>query len=308
VVDAAEHAAPEDTFWGVRLALIANPRSGGGTDVGELALRLGGNGAVVSVHLPGQLDTVAAARPDRIVAAGGDGTIARAADLAGRLGVPLAVVPAGTANDFARSQGLPEDWTEATALASSPDVALRELDLGRLADGTPFVNVASAGLASVAARRASSLKQRLGALAYAAGALTAATGERPLTVTALADRAPAFHGDAWQVIVAVTGHFGGGSSLDPADPQDGILDLAVVPAGRRIGLARRALGMRTGGLTEQRDVTHVRGCEIELHLPAGTDLNVDGEIVRASSPERIRLDARAFELVVPPRSRRDPSA
>ena len=65
---------------------------------------------------------------------------------------------------------------------------------------------------------------------------------------------------------AVTGDFGGGSSLDPADPQDGILDLAVVPAGRRIGLARRALGMRTGGLTEQRDVTHARGCEIELHL------------------------------------------
>ena len=54
---------------------------------------------------------------------------------------------------------------------------LRRLELGRLGDGRPFVNVASAGLASVAARRAAPLKPRLGPLAYAVGA-AARRGDR----------------------------------------------------------------------------------------------------------------------------------
>ena len=41
--------------------------------------------------------------------AGGDGTIGGVAELAGGLDVPLAVIPAGTANDFARANGIPLD-------------------------------------------------------------------------------------------------------------------------------------------------------------------------------------------------------
>jgi diacylglycerol kinase family enzyme len=98
-----------------------------------------------------QLDRVEAWGPERIVVAGGDGTIAPCAALAGRLGVPLAVVPLGTANDFARAHGLPLDVRVARELAAW-GVRTRPLELGRLADGRPFVNVASAGLAPLAAR------------------------------------------------------------------------------------------------------------------------------------------------------------
>ncbi len=283
----------------MRAALIANPGSGGGTDPDALAERLRAKGAEVTVHHPRQLETVEPAAPDRVIAAGGDGTVARAADLAGRLGVPLAVIPAGTANDFARGQDVPEDLEEALDLAARGE-RTRELDLGRLGDGTPFVNVASAGLAAVAARRAVPFKRGLGPLAYAVGAVGAAATATPLTATILADDAPVFHGDAWQVIVAVSGHFGGGSWLADADPQDGMLDIAVVPAGSRAGLAWRALGMRTGRLTRQGAVCHARACVAQLHLATGAELNVDGEVVRAGEPERIRLESRAFALVVGP--------
>src|SRR3954471_6207350 len=89
-----------------------------------------------------ELDQVEAMAPERIVACGGDGTIAPVAVLAGRLGVPLAVIPAGTANDFARAHGLPSDLKVARELAFH-GVNTRPLELGRLADGRPFVNVAS---------------------------------------------------------------------------------------------------------------------------------------------------------------------
>ena len=95
---------------------------------------------------------------------------------------------------------------------------LRRLELGRLADGRPFVNVASAGLASVAARRAAPLKPRLGPLAYAVGAVRAAATAAPLRCTVRADGETVYEGAAWQVIVAVTGAFGGGSDVGAADP------------------------------------------------------------------------------------------
>ena len=80
---------------------------------------------------------------------------------ASELGVPLGVIPGGTANDFARVNGLPFDPVEAARLAAT-GTELRPLELGRLADGRPFVNSAAAGLASVAARRAQPLKSRYG--------------------------------------------------------------------------------------------------------------------------------------------------
>ena len=178
------------------------------------------------------------------------------------------MIPAGTANDFARATGLPRDRVAAAELAVT-GTELRRYELGRLGDGHPFVNVASAGLASVAARRADPLKPRLGPLAYAAGAVHAAVAAAPLPCTVRADGATVFEGEAWQVIVAVTGAFGGGSGVGAADPSDGVLDVAVIPAGSRIGLARRAWGLKRHTIAEQRGVEHHRGRVLELRVPDG---------------------------------------
>src|SRR3954471_11500775 len=225
---------------------------------------------------PESLAVVAAWGPDRIAVAGGDGTIGDCAELAGRLGVPLAVIPLGTANDFARAAELPLEVEAACVLAVTGS-ALRPLELGRLADGGPVVTVASAGLAVPAARRAAPFK-RLGPLAYPVGAVRAAATEPPLRCAVRADGREVFAGKAWQAIVAVTGAFGGGAEIGAADPDDGVLDATVLPAGSRLGLARRAWGMRRGTIADQRDVCHARGAVVEVNLPPGTELNVDGEV------------------------------
>jgi diacylglycerol kinase (ATP) len=251
------------------------------------------HGARVTVH---ERDDMDVGRPDRLVVAGGDGTIAPVAELAGRLGVPLGVIPAGTANDYVRATGLPVDPIAAARLAVT-GTALRPYELGRLGDGRPFVNVASAGLASVAARRAAPLKPRLGVLAYAVGAVRAAVTAAPLDCTLRADGATVFEGAAWQVIVAVTGAFGGGSGVAVADPSDGDLDVALLPAGTRIGLVRRAWGLRRHTIAEQRGVEHHRGAVMELDVPPGTEVNADGE-VRNGGLERVTAERDAYELVV----------
>jgi diacylglycerol kinase (ATP) len=283
----------------MRIALAANRASGGGLDPDPLAEAMRGVGAEVKIRGcdPEDLERLAANGPDRLAVAGGDGTIGPAAEVAGRVGVPLAVIPTGTANDFARAHGLPDDPVEAARLAATAQSTV-PLELGRLADGRPFVNVASAGLASVAARQAEPLKPRLGPLAYAVGALRAAVSERPLEVTVRADGREVFSGGAWQVIVAVTGAFGGGSGVAEADPDDGRLDVVVIPGGSRLALARRAWGLRTHTIAQQQAVDHHRGRVIEVELPAGRrEINVDGEI-RDGGLERVTVEAAAFRLLV----------
>ena len=278
----------------MRIALIANPAAGGALDPEALAASLRRHGAEV-IPCDGPAEAARAA-PERLAVAGGDGTLGMAAQLAGRLGVPLAVIPTGTANDYARAAELPEDPDDACALAATGS-ELRPMELGRLADGSPFVNVASAGLASAAARRAQPFKSFLGPLAYPVGALRAAMSEQPLRCTVCAGGEQVFDGEAWQAIVAVTGAFGGGADIDAADPDDGVLDAAILPAGSRLGLARRAWGLRRGTIAEQRDVRHGRGTVVEVGLPPGTEFNVDGE-VHDSGMERITVEHRAYELVV----------
>src|SRR4051794_30956087 len=200
---------PECSLGALRIALAANRASGRGLDPSPLVAAMRAQGAGVEVFGcdPPGLERACAWSPDRVAVAGGDGTIGPVAELAGRLGVPLAVIPTGTANDFARVNGLPADPLEAAALAATGTATFVQ-ELGRLADGRPFVNVASAGLAAVAARRAQPLKPRLGPLAYAAGALHAAVTGSPMDCEVRTDGTPLFSGRAWQVIVAVTGAFG----------------------------------------------------------------------------------------------------
>ncbi len=268
----------------VRLALRANPRSGGSTDAGDLESRLRALGA----------ELVDEADAERLVVAGGDGSVAPAAERAGALGVPLAVLPTGTANDFARATGLPDDLDAACALAVH-GTAMRTLDLGRK-DGCPFVNACSAGLAVEAARSASGMKKTLGPLAYAVGAVRAGLTASPVACRVSCDDREVFDGQAWQVIVAGTGHFGAGSRLDAAEDDDGELDLAIVPAGSRVRLVQRAYGLRTGRLTGQRDVVHHRGGRVEID--GRLAFNLDGELTDPAAAD-FSIDRSAFRLVVP---------
>lgn len=296
----------------MRLALIANPRSGTAPEPDALAALLAADGAAVSCvsieqiadHDGGDLEDGAldalrsAGTPDRIAVAGGDGSIGPAALCAAQLGVPLAVIAVGTANDFARAKGLPlDDLQAACALARDPAAPTRHAELG-LAGERPFVNAAAAGLAVVAADAAKPHKPRLGPLAYAIGALKAGVTARPLRCAVTADGAAAYEGPAWQVIVGVTGAFGGGSEIGATSAHDAKLDVAVVPAGSRAGLVRRAYGMRTGRLIAQADVAHERGATIDVALEGHPAFNVDGETCRCE-PAHFTLHRGGFRVVMP---------
>jgi diacylglycerol kinase (ATP) len=238
-------------------------------------------------------DAAVALRPDRIAVAGGDGSIAHAAEAAARAGVPLAVVPVGTANDFARALDIPLDIAEACRLAVEGS-DIRVLELGWM-DDRPFVNVASTGLSPVAAAKAHGLKRIFGPLAYSVGALRAGLITNPIGCRVICDGKQVFDGRAWQVSVAVTGAFGGGSAIN-ADPHDGELDVVVLAATSRARLVLHAYGLRARRLHSQRGVQAARGRRVDILTGGETGFNVDGELVRTDRAT-FHAQERAFGVV-----------
>ena len=277
------------------LALVANERSGA-SNPALCAERLRSFGAEVRRFDIEELEEAVACGADRIVVAGGDGSIASVAAAAGAAGIPLAVVPAGTANDFARRIGLPDGLGAACRLAVHGR-RLRSLELGWMNDERPFVNVASAGLPAPAAERARSWKDRLGPLAYAAGAVTAGLSAKPLTCLVECDGQTLLAGEAWQVTVAASGAFGAGATIEEADPSDGALEVVAIEAGSRLGLLDVAYHLRSGDLTRHPRAHHKRCDHVEVRVPDCTRFNVDGELV-TEGDARFTAVRAAFRLVV----------
>lgn len=281
-----------------RIALIANPKSGSG-EAGRVAALLAEAGAEVdALALEAPWDIGAGI--ERIAVAGGDGSIGEAAALAEAAGVPLAVIPTGTANDFATHFELPAELAAACRLAAG-GTETRSVELPR-ACGRPFVNVAGAGLPPAAASEAGGLKEDFGALAYPAGAVGAGLKSEPIPCTVTVDGERLFAGEAWQASVAGSGAFGGGAGFR-TDSADGMLDVIVIEAGSRARLVKHALGLRLGDVERQRGVVSSRGRTIGLELGPEEDLNIDGELVDVASLSddgRLRFETGGehFELIV----------
>ncbi|MCW2928978.1 MAG: Diacylglycerol kinase [Thermoleophilia bacterium] len=270
----------------VHVLLVSNPNSGSADQVDPAAV-LVERGCIVT---DADVETAARwsneERPnggrlgviERVVVAGGDGSVGCAAKLAHRLGIPLGVVPAGTANDFARAMELPTDQTQACILAATGD-RYRTIDLGRIGD-VPFVNVASFGMAPEAAEEATRFKGVLRALAYPVGAAIAAVRTRPIAVVATVDGVEVYDGRAWQVMLASTGAFGGWANTGKVRNGDGELDLVLVPADRGAPrLAVDAAALVRGELAEREGVFHARGRHVQLHLHGVDKMVVDGEVL-----------------------------
>lgn len=282
----------------MRIALVINEKSGS-SDPDQVRSCLEASGGSVEVFDLGDADRAGEAGADRIVVAGGDGSIGTVAAVAARAGVPLGVIPSGTANDFARAGELPEEQSDACHLAVTSE-RLQPHELGWIGEEEriPFVNAASVGLASVAARYAEHIKRATGPAAYALGALGSAAAARSMRCQASGDGEALLDARVWQVTISVSGAFGGGSNIERADPSDGRLDLTTLRAGSRLGLARYAWGLRTGSIASTLGASTCHARRFEITTPKSRHWNIDGEQHRLPANVIAWAEHDAFQLVV----------
>jgi diacylglycerol kinase family enzyme len=260
----------------VKLALVVNPKSGAGRGADELAERLAAPGHEVSTFTLDDVDDAATSGADRVVVAGGDGSIGPVFAGCAEHGASLAILPAGTANDFARAIGVPADFDAAVDVAT--DAGARHTTVwGATLDGHPFVNVASIGLAVNAAREAAPFKSKLGPVAYAIGAVIAGAKGKEVHCRVSVDGEQVYEGDVWQALVAASGSFGGIVQLPDSDPGTKEMELFVVESRSKLTVIRRVWGMRRGG--NRGGTRFFQGHRIRIDVEPDLLWNVDGEIL-----------------------------
>ena len=237
-----------------------------------------------------------AAGASLVFAAGGDGTVRACAEALAGTGVPLAIVPLGTANLTARALGVP--GRAGPAVDAGFGGRDRQIDLARIdgscidgscidgsgAGGTWFAAMAGIGLdAAVVGATREQLKRRFGWVAYAAAGVTR-LALPPRDFTVRLDDAEPLRRRARCVVVANTGLLPGGFTLLPgARLDDGLLDVGILaPSGTwgwvRVAGQVLARGRRPGGHPD-RAVECFQARRVQVSADVDLPRQVDGEIV-----------------------------
>jgi YegS/Rv2252/BmrU family lipid kinase len=229
-----------------------------------------------------------------IVVGGGDGTVSSAvASLADR-DVMLGLLPMGTANNFARANGIPLDLAGAVQVLASGRIA--EVDLGRV-EQTAFTNAVSIGITSAIHRGSpDQLKRHLGRVGYMLAAARQFTSFRPFRCRLILDGTPV-ETDAIDIRIANGPFQGGLRVMEEAKVDSGDLAIRVIKARSPWTLARVLTGAGMGR-TDPHLVATYRAREIEISAAPPQDVSVDGEVV-TRTPVRIRVDQGALRLLVP---------
>jgi len=239
-----------------------------------------------------------AAGASLVFAAGGDGTVRACAEALAGTGVPLAIVPLGTANLTARALGVPARADR--AVGAGFDGRDRRIDLALLdgldgLDGTGadmtsrsgtegsatmFAAMAGIGLdAAVVEAAGEQLKRRLGWVAYGVAGVTRLSLP-PRDFTVRLDDAEPLRRRARCVVVANAGLLPGGFTLLPeARLDDGLLDVGILAPSGTWGWVRVAGRVLARGRSQDRSLERFQARRIRVSADVELPRQVDGEIV-----------------------------
>lgn len=238
-----------------------------------------------------------AAEVDRVVVGGGDGTLNAAAPGVIKTGLPMGILPAGTANDLARTLGIPEDCDEAARIVAEGHT--KRIDMG-LVNEHPFFNVASIGLSVALARRLTKeVKRRYGKVGYAIAALGVLAQARPFRAFIANPNERPVRVKTLQIAVGNGRYYGGGMAVEKdAAIDDGHLDLYSLEMQRAWKLALMARSFRYGEHGAWEEVRAIRDTAFEIRTRRPRSVNADGEIV-TQTPARFAIMPKAVTVYVP---------
>jgi len=231
---------------------------------------------------------------DLVVCVGGDGTVRECAQSLAGTNVPLAIVPAGSANLTARAVGVPAGLN--AALATAFGGRDTRVDLA-MADGAVFTAMAGMGLdAAVVAATPGAVRRLAGWPAYA-GAATSQLLRRPVTFTLRLDGGEPLTRRARSVTVGNSGALPGGFVILPdARVDDGVLDVLILAPSGLAGWVQVGLRVALRSRADDAQLERHRARSVEICADAELPRQLDGEVI--SSGRSLTVAVRPGALLV----------
>jgi len=223
-----------------------------------------------------------------IISAGGDGTVSAVAGATMETGIPLGIIPRGTANAFAVGLGLPTNLRAAcnTILAGNTHV----IDAARCND-MPMILLAGLGFeAGMVTKASRELKNELGNLAYLLAGVRQLATAQPFeaqveidgAVTEISTTALTVANVAPPTSVLAQG-------LGQVIPDDGLLEVTISTSKTRLqslrSLAALAKNAATRVPTQRDDILCLRTSKLKVISNPPQTLVVDGEVVEVNPIE-----------------------
>jgi len=290
----------------MRISLFYNETAGDATSLEHLrgALERHGHELVQIVEKKSRVRRMLGLRTDLVVAAGGDGTVAAAARLLAGRGIPLAILPLGTANNIASSVGLTgpleqliQRWASASPRPFDLGVACGAWGERRFVESVG-VGLIPAGIAAAKAHAAthdipSTMKPDDAARTYRDVLMRLKPRSWTITLngTSTTD-------DFLLVEILNIPSIGPNLVISPdANPSDGCFSVVTAAAHQREEL-RRFLDERVAGRDCAPALLTHNASRVEMH--GGHQLHVDDKLVRSPSvgPVSIRIEPAAVQVLV----------
>ena len=295
--------------------VIFNPTAGRARRVGSTALararkvlaRQGIESELAPTDGPGSAPGLArqAVREQRqmVIVCGGDGTLNEVVNGLAGSSVPLALLPAGTANVFAKELGLPWDIERAALLIGNS--RFRRISLGHVQaaelgrEGRYFLSLAGAGPDGAVVRAVNpSLKDRTGTLAFWIAGFRQLTSYRfPRFRVKFANETA----EATLIIAGRTKHYGGPLQITTrADLYGNDFEVMLCTTPSRWKYLSYLPLLLSGGLRRAHDIRFLRAAEMCCE-PIDTEpvwVQVDGEAA-GQLPAEFRIVRDALTLAVP---------
>ncbi len=212
-----------------------------------------------------------------ILTAGGDGTVNRVVNAIrkNKIDIPIATLPTGTANDFAKYLGYSNSISKACDQVLDGEII--NVDLGK-ANDTYFVNVLSAGLLTdVSQKTPTFLKNTFGKLAYYVGGIQELPNFRTVSVKLYNDTF--YFEDKALIVFVFNGQTAGNFSIaHNASVKDGLLDVIVIKGDNLAENIQTALHFFTGSKRKYpKGVVHFKTDDINIEVGENLTFDVDGE-------------------------------
>ncbi len=234
---------------------------------------------------------------------GGDGSVNLVVNGLFGTGATLAVLPAGTGDDFAKAIGIGK-LDAATRLLADPKTV--DIDLIKVTAGVEerrYINVAGTGFDSAVEEVAAGMRRRLGPRGHYALA----------TVKTLSRFVPAmFHieldgasldVDAMLVVIGNSFSYGGGMKVLPqASIVDGELDVCVVSAMSKGAFLRAFPKVYIGKHATHPKVTMLKGRDLKIEANRRMTVFADGERV-GSLPAVFKVLPKSISVVIGPNAK-----
>lgn len=232
-----------------------------------------------------------------ILGAGGDGTINQIINIMKKknLDIPLAILPVGTANDFAKYIGMPADIGSACDKILAGKI--QEIDLGK-ANDKYFINVFSFGLfTDVSHKTPTHLKNTIGKLAYYLSGIKELPSFKKLDIKVTSDEF-FYEGNAL-IFFTFNGRTAGNINISyKSEINDGLLDVIIVKGENiRSTLSSLLAFLKLEHLEKPKDIIHFTTSDFTVeYSDSSLESDIDGE-VGPTSPIHISCIENGLKMI-----------